>query len=171
MNKAITVLGRTLVTLVCLTTLAPIYAQQSDSFFARSDTMIPMRDGVRLYTQVYTPTQVAERLPILLLRTPYGIGDLSSAQLASAIPELAADRYVVVRQDIRGRFKSEGQFVMLRQPRDPTDKQAIDEWVLKDLYNQRNQFLYRQCSRYNKGERSARQFFHHLSHGTCLHIS
>ena len=60
------------------------------------------------------------------------------------MPELAADGYIVVRQDIRGRFKSEGQFVMLRQPRDRKDKKAIDEstdtydtidWLLKNTPN------------------------------------
>ncbi|MFL6467336.1 MAG: CocE/NonD family hydrolase, partial [Pyrinomonadaceae bacterium] len=74
----------------------------------------------------------------------YGIGDASPDQLAKALPELWADGYIVVRQDIRGRFKSEGQFVMLRQPRDPKDKQAIDEstdtydtieWLLKNTPN------------------------------------
>ena len=103
-----------------------------------------MRDGVRLHTRVYTPTGTAEKLPILLLRTPYGIGDLSSAQLAAALPELTADAYVIVQQDIRGRFKSEGEFVMLRQPRDPSDQKAIDEgtdtydtieWLLKNVPN------------------------------------
>ena len=112
--------------------------------FDKTEAMIPMRDGVRLHTQVYTPTRATERLPILLLRTPYGIGDLNSEQLAAAIPELVADGYVFVRQDIRGRFKSEGEFVMLRQPRDPKDKKAIDEstdtydtieWLLAHVSN------------------------------------
>ena len=40
-----------------------------------SDTMIAMRDGQRLYTQVYVPKAASGPLPILLLRTPYGIGD------------------------------------------------------------------------------------------------
>ena len=104
--------------------------------------MIPMRDGVKLYTQIYTPTQTTEPVPILLLRTPYGIGNLSSEQLVAALGELTD--YVIVRQDIRGRFKSEGQFVMLRQPRDPADKKAIDEgtdtydtieWLLANVSN------------------------------------
>ncbi|MGH9900917.1 MAG: CocE/NonD family hydrolase [Pyrinomonadaceae bacterium] len=144
MKKAITVLCRALVTLVCFAALAPIHAQQSDALFTRTEAMIPMRDGVRLYTQVYTPARAAERLPILLLRTPYGLGDLTSEQLAAALPELTADGYVFVRQDIRGRFKSEGEFVMQRQPRDPKDAKAIDEstdaydtieWLLAHVSN------------------------------------
>ena len=106
--------------------------------------MIPMRDGVRLYTQVYSPAQAAEKLPILLLRTPYGTGQLNPARIATSLPELTADGYIIVQQDIRGRFKSDGQFVMLRQPRDPKDKNAIDEstdtydtidWLLKNVPN------------------------------------
>src|SRR4030095_4501241 len=89
--------------------------------------MIAMRDGPRLYTQVYAPTAAAGPLPILLLRTPYGTGALNPARIATALPELTAEGFIVVIQDIRGRFKSEGTFVMLRQPRDRKDPKAIDE--------------------------------------------
>jgi len=103
-----------------------------------------MRGGVRLYTQVYAPVAAAEPLPILLLRTPYGTGQLDSARMAAGLPELTAEGFIFVVQDIRGRFKSEGDFVMLRQPRDPRDKMAIDEstdaydtieWLLKHVPN------------------------------------
>jgi putative CocE/NonD family hydrolase len=134
--------------IVFLLASVPLRGQNTPSSpardFDKTEAMIPMRDGVRLHTRLFTPTGAAEKLPILLLRTPYGIGDLSSAQLAAALPELTADGYVIVQQDIRGRFKSEGEFVMLRQPRDPTDKKAIDEgtdtydtieWLLKNTPN------------------------------------
>ena len=118
--------------------------QQQPSVLTATEAMIPMRDGVHLYAQIYTPAQGAEKLPILLLRTPYGTGPLNAARIATALPELTADGYIIVSQDIRGRFKSEGQFVMLRQPRDPKDKTAIDEstdtydsidWLLKNVPN------------------------------------
>jgi putative CocE/NonD family hydrolase len=125
---AVTLFRCALITLVCLVAVGLVVAQRpADSLYTRTEAMIPMRDGVRLYTQVYAPTQTAERLPILLLRTPYGIGQFNSERLAAAIPELAADGYIFVLQDIRGRFKSEGEFVMLRQPRDPKDSKATDE--------------------------------------------
>jgi putative CocE/NonD family hydrolase len=128
-----------LVALIWVATAAPTAAQ---SAYSRIETMIPMRDGVKLYTQIYTPTRTTEPVPILFLRTPYGIGNLTSEQLASSLADLPD--YIIVRQDIRGRFKSDGQFVMLRQPRDPGDKKAIDEgtdtydtieWVLKNVPN------------------------------------
>ena len=132
-----------LVVLVCLATVAPVNAQPKDSPFKSTETLIPMRDGVSLYTQVYVPAKSKEPLPILLLRTPYGTGRLNSA--SEALPsELTEEGFIFVFQDIRGRFKSEGQFVMLRQPRDPADNKAIDEstdtydtieWLLKNVPN------------------------------------
>jgi putative CocE/NonD family hydrolase len=110
--------------------------------YTRKDEMIPMRDGVRLHTQIFTPAPSSEKLPFLLIRTPYGTGQMDSARLSAAMPELTAEGYIFVQQDIRGRFTSEGKFVMLRQPRDPKDKSAIDEstdtydtieWLLKNV--------------------------------------
>jgi putative CocE/NonD family hydrolase len=145
MNRATKMFSRLLVTLVCLATVAPFNAQQpANPTFTGTEVMIAMRDGARLYTQVYAPAQSAERLPILLLRTPYGTGQFNPARLAASLPELAAEGYIIVLQDIRGRFKSEGEFRMLRQPRDPEDKKAIDEstdaydtieWLLKNTPN------------------------------------
>ena len=126
MNRAITSFLRAVFALALFATVGSVVAQQP-ARFTRSEEMIPMRDGVKLHTFIYTPTNNNEKLPILFLRTPYGTGDMTPAQLAGALPELAAEGYIVVNQDIRGRFKSEGQFVMLRQPRDPKDKSAIDE--------------------------------------------
>src|SRR6185295_3394395 len=102
------------------------HAQVKPSDYTRTEAMIPMRDGVRLYTTIDAPTST-QPFPILLLRTPYGLGAATAEQIATALTELSSDGYIIVRQDIRGRFKSEGEFVMLRQPRDPKDKNAIDE--------------------------------------------
>src|SRR5262245_47614572 len=131
--------------LVSLVTVARCNGRQAPPApLPAAEVMVPRRDGVRLYTQIYTPTQAAEKLPILFLRTPYGAGALNPQRIATALPELMADGYIIVSQDIRGRFKSEGQFVMLRQPRDPQDKKAIDEstdaydtieWLLKNVPN------------------------------------
>ena len=128
-----------LIALFWVVSAAPALAQP---VFTRTEAMIPMRDGVKLYTQIYSPTRTTEPVPMLLLRTPYGIGDATSEQLVVALGELTD--YIIVRQDIRGRFKSEGKFVMLRQPRDPADKKAIDEgtdtydtieWMLANVSN------------------------------------
>ncbi len=126
-----------------LAAISPVYSQTAP-LFARAESMIAVRDGVKLNTQVFSPTRTDEKFPIILIRTPYGIGNLTSEQIAAALPELAKAGYIIVEQDIRGRFKSEGNFVMLRQPRDRKDKNAIDEstdtydtieWLLKNVPN------------------------------------
>jgi len=145
LSAIITLVPRLRVVLLGFAVVASLNAQQvTNSVFNPTESMIQTRDGVRLYTQVYVPTPAREQLPILLLRTPYGTGQLSSERIAASLPELTADGYIIVLQDIRGRFKSEGEFVMLRQPRDPKDKKAIDEstdtydtidWLLKNVPN------------------------------------
>ena len=74
------------------------------------EVMIPMRDGTRLFTQIYTPADATEPLPIVFQRTPYGVGQNTPAGVATALVDLPADGYIIVLQDIRGRFKSEGEF-------------------------------------------------------------
>lgn len=107
--------------------------------FEKIEAMVPMRDGVRLHTAVYVPRSAPEPLPFMLSRTPYGARFPSNVS-RSPLKELAEEGYIFVLQDIRGRFTSEGKFVMLRPPRDRSDPKAIDEstdtydtieWLLK----------------------------------------
>src|SRR2546422_749304 len=89
--------------------------------------MIPMRDGVRLHTSIFVPKADHGPLPFMLQRTPYGIDETPRRALAGYMKALADEGYIFVFQDIRGRFKSEGRFVMQRPPRSPSDPRAIDE--------------------------------------------
>ena len=97
----------------------------------RSEAMIPMRDGVKLYTEIFTPRHANGPVPILFERTPYGVLDDEQgiARGVAGLDEMIHDSgYIVVFQDIRGRYKSEGQFVMQRKPRtDRSDPRAVDE--------------------------------------------
>lgn len=113
--------------LACLAVAATGGQQPAAPAYTRTEAMVPMRDGVRLYTLIFSPAAAAEPLPFLLLRTPYGIGSFDAARLAAAFPDIVAEGYLIVLQDIRGRFRSEGDFVMLRQPRDRRDPGAVDE--------------------------------------------
>ena len=74
--------------------------------------MVPMRDGIKLWTDLYRPARggvaVAERLPVLLQRTPYGIDEGALVKQALLF---AARGYVVALQNVRGRYKSEGTFI------------------------------------------------------------
>ncbi len=94
--------------------------------FDKTEQMIPMRDGVKLHTIIYSPKSHRESLPILFNRTPYGI-DNSSRNFAGPLKEEVDEGYIFAFQDIRGRFKSEGQFVMLRPTHDSANPKAIDE--------------------------------------------
>lgn len=95
--------------------------------FKRTEAMIPMRDGVKLFTVILTPETQAENLPIYMERTPYGVAGWSSSRVNGAKAELVKDGYIFVFQDIRGREDSEGVFEMLRPPRDKRDPKSIDE--------------------------------------------
>jgi putative CocE/NonD family hydrolase len=75
---------------------------------------------------IYTPKQMTQPLPIIMNRTPYGIAG-SAGRLRGSYKELAEDGYIFVFQDIRGRFGSEGSFVMQRPVRDRQDPRSIDE--------------------------------------------
>jgi putative CocE/NonD family hydrolase len=110
--------------------------------FNRQEVMVPMRDGVRLQTAIFTPKNAAGTLPILLTRTPYGVPRNERWVQAGNRDELIADGYIFVWQNLRGRFQSEGTFVMQRRPRDLRDPKATDEstdawdtvdWLVKNV--------------------------------------
>lgn len=95
--------------------------------YKRTDAMIPMRDGVKLFTVIMTPETQTENYPIILVRTPYGVAGWNSNGVNGAHAELVKYGYIFVFQDIRGREDSEGVFEMLRPPRDKRDPRSIDE--------------------------------------------
>jgi putative CocE/NonD family hydrolase len=95
--------------------------------YQRAEAMIPMRDGVKLHVVYLKPSDIGAPLPFLILRTPYGCDRTSRASFFGGRPELARDGYIAVCGDIRGRYKSEGEFVMMRPLADHRDPKAIDE--------------------------------------------
>ena len=112
--------------------------------YRRRDVMIPMRDGVKLHTAILAPADIATPLPILMQRTPYGVDGLTRAGFFRERPELARAGYIYVAQDIRGRFKSEGQFVMMHPLTDHSNPKNTDEstdsydtvdWLIKNVPN------------------------------------
>ena len=110
--------------------------------YVRSEAMIPMRDGVKLHAVILKPADIAAPLPILMQRTPYGVDGTSRASFFGQRPELARDGYIYVAEDIRGRYKSEGNFVMMRPLADHQNRNATDEstdtydtveWLIKNV--------------------------------------
>ena len=117
-----------LLALALLLPAPPLAGQHADSAagFDLSEVMIPMRDGIKLHTTVFVPQGTHPPLPIIFTRTPYGIAHAANT-LRGYYRALATDGYIFVFQDIRGRYTSEGRFVMMRPPRDRRDPSAIDE--------------------------------------------
>jgi len=79
--------------------------------YRKVDTLIPMRDGKKLYTVIYLPRDESKRYPILMERTPYSAGPYGPDRFPSRLgpnPGLAREQYIFVRQDVRGRYMSEG---------------------------------------------------------------
>ena len=121
----------------------PLQAQPAVAkLFTRTEAMIAMRDGVKLHTTIFAPKNIKGPLPFVMMRTPYGADGRGPQSLQSYFRDLADEGYIFVFQDIRGRFKSEGKFVMSRPPRDAKDDKAIDEgtdtfdtidWLLKNV--------------------------------------
>jgi putative CocE/NonD family hydrolase len=95
--------------------------------YQRAEAMIPMRDGVKLHVVILKPADIAGPLPFLVQRTPYGCDGANRASFSASRPELARDGYIYVCGDIRGRYKSEGEFVMSRPLADHKAPKAIDE--------------------------------------------
>jgi putative CocE/NonD family hydrolase len=112
--------------------------------FDKTDVMIPTRDGTKLHTEIYAPKNSTEPHPIIIERTPYGIADDDKgySRKLARYAEMIPDDYIFVFQDIRGRYSSEGTFVMQHPIRDPKDPKAIDEgtdtydtidWLVKNV--------------------------------------
>jgi uncharacterized protein len=105
-----------------------------DADFIRREAMIPMRDGVKLYTVIFMKKGTRDA-PILLSRTPYDAKESTertrSQKLTEVLPamdaEFVEDHYIRVYQDIRGMHHSEGQFIMTRPIVGPLNSTGVDE--------------------------------------------
>jgi putative CocE/NonD family hydrolase len=115
--------------------------------YTKYEYRIPMRDGVKLFTSVYVPKDAGRdrRYPILLTRTPYGVGPYGSDAFRDSVgPSAAAQEegFIFAYQDVRGRYMSEGRFVDVRPynpakgPKDTdesSDTWDTIDWLLREL--------------------------------------
>ncbi len=138
-------LGATAGLLATAATAGPVAAQQEPMtrygyedrvdldlaavFEPKWDVMVPMRDGVRLHTEIYVPRGQTEPLPIMLERTPYYANpqEQDYSIRLDWYEEFFDEGYIFVLQDVRGRFESEGDFVALGPNRRPGDVDGTDE--------------------------------------------
>jgi putative CocE/NonD family hydrolase len=116
--------------------------------YTKDEQLVPMRDGVKLFTSIYVPKEASKKYPILLLRTPYSVapyGKDSYRRQLGPSHDFDVDGYIFVFQDVRGCYMSEGQFENMRPHLDKkTSKTDIDEssdtydtieWLLNNVPN------------------------------------
>ncbi|MEO7311557.1 MAG: CocE/NonD family hydrolase [Chitinophagaceae bacterium] len=106
--------------------------------YHKEERMITMRDGVKLYTVVYIPNDTTESHPILLKRTPYSCAPYGPKEFTKFWEgyhmTYCKEKYIIVSQDVRGRFMSEGDFVDVR-PFNPNKKNTSDIDEASDTYD------------------------------------
>ncbi len=152
--------------LLCICTMGVCFAQTSSTaqpsqqdqrhqleefyrtHYTKHEYHVPMRDGVKLYTVVYTPiaAQFTDRgpYPFLMSRTPYSCGNYNNNVIQPHVtsnPNLIHDGYILVCQDVRGRWNSEGHWMEMTPSKDgkgideSTDMSDTVDWLLKHVEN------------------------------------
>lgn len=126
-------------------------AQEKENFikynYDKEEYRIQMRDGVHLYTIVYSPKDKSKAYPIILARTPYSIGPYGEdkyARFLGPAEQFVRDGYIFVLQDVRGRFMSEGEYDNMRPHKPDKQNNETDEssdtydtidWLIKNIPN------------------------------------
>jgi uncharacterized protein len=116
--------------------------------YAKQEVMIQMRDGVKLFTAVYSPRDTSHTYPLLMTRTPYSVRPYGADQYPDSLgpaPEFAEEGFIFVYQDVRGCFMSEGDYVNMRPVRDSyrgaadtdetTDNYDTVDWLVTHVAN------------------------------------
>jgi putative CocE/NonD family hydrolase len=117
------------------------------AFYDKAEYMIAMRDGVKLYTQIYTPKDRTQSYPIILYRTPYSVRYYGPKHFRRVFyNELyTKEGFIFVYQDVRGKFNSEGDFIVMKPHKtikrgvedvdESSDTYDTIEWLLKNIPN------------------------------------
>ncbi|MEJ7627002.1 MAG: CocE/NonD family hydrolase [Ferruginibacter sp.] len=130
-----------------------VYAQNKTVGYVKEnykkiDTLIPMRDGIKLYTVIYVPKDNSRPYPFLIERTPYSAGPYGDTTYPGRIGTniaLMNEKYIFVKQDVRGRYMSEGinlevtPHIAKKQSKKDVDESSDTydtiEWLLKNIKN------------------------------------
>lgn len=115
--------------------------------YTKREVLIPMRDGVKLFTSIYQPKDTSVKYPILLTRTPFAVAPYGADKYKTSLGPnelFAREGYIFVYQDVRGRWKSEGEFVDVRpfipnktgkQIDESSDAYDTIDWLIKNIAN------------------------------------
>ena len=116
----------------------------ANSKYNKHEYQIEMRDGIKLYTIVYSPVDTSETHPILITRTPYSCGPYGKNNFKNLPSHLIDDKYIFVYQDVRGKYMSQGEYVNVRPYIPDKSRNEIDEssdtydtidWLIKNIPN------------------------------------
>jgi uncharacterized protein len=117
------------------------------SHYTKSEVMIPMRDGVKLFVCIYEPKDKKQKYPIMFDRTPYSVGPYGPDNYKTSLgPDelFAREGYIFVYGDVRGRYLSEGEYEDVRpyipnkrpnQIDETTDTYDTVDWLIKNVAN------------------------------------
>jgi putative CocE/NonD family hydrolase len=113
--------------------------------YIKKEVLIEMRDGIKLFTSIYTPNDTTQEYPVIIKRTPYSCSPYGSDTLPAKLshnPDLVASGYIFVFQDVRGRWNSEGIFENVKPPYsfwnadttdEITDSYDTFDWLVENL--------------------------------------
>ncbi len=138
--------------LICLLTFSTVTAQEKEEFnvpdhYSKQEVTIPMRDGTKLHTTIYSPKDTSKKYPILMQRTPYSSRPYGKDQFRSKIGPnefLMKEGNIIVYQDVRGRWMSEGHYDNMRayipnkkgkQFDEASDTYDTIDWLVKNVKN------------------------------------
>ncbi|EKB49686.1 CocE/NonD family hydrolase [Cecembia lonarensis] len=134
-----------------------VQAQNADFVaenYDKKEYQIPMRDGVKLHTVVYSPKDKGQAYPFVMQRTPYSSGPYGEGKMKTLLgpsEKMMKDGYIFVYQDVRGRWMSEGDYDNMRptvshrkkgskEIDESTDTYDTIEWLLKNIQNHNGKF-------------------------------
>src|SRR5437773_7998694 len=115
--------------------------------YTKREVHISMRDGVKLFAEIYEPKNTSQQYPIMMNRTPYSVGPYGPDRYKTSLGpdyQFAREGYIFVYEDVRGRYMSEGQFkderpqVIHNKPTDideSTDTYDTIDWLIKNVAN------------------------------------
>jgi putative CocE/NonD family hydrolase len=142
---------RLVIIFILMTVVYTSYSQSVESLkqkYDKQEVYITMRDGIRLFTSIYTPKNSAEAHPVLLNRTPYNIepgGPAGFNFFMQTYRRYTDDNYIMVFQDVRGKYMSEGEFEDIRpvipekksnkDTDESTDTWDTVDWLVKNIGN------------------------------------
>jgi putative CocE/NonD family hydrolase len=125
-----------------------LFAHKSEDNYLKIERLIPMRDGVKLFTAIYIPRDSSEKYPVLMVRTPYSCSPYGEDKYPHKLgpgPAFERERFIFVYQDVRGRYMSEGKFrevtpaIAQKKTKANVDESSDTydtiEWLLSNISN------------------------------------